>query len=574
MLNRFILSEGSDHACDGGLPAVSPVSFITPGINYSYYTGTWDVLPDFSTLTPDQTGLNDSIEILDGWADDNFGAVYTGYIEIPIDGNYTFYTASDEGSKLYIDDVPVVDNDGIHTLTEASGSICLDEGFHQISVAYFEKTGGEGLTVQFEGPGVSKRRLENLYALGDCENVAIELPEDAVAGIAYYYYQGSWSTLPDFDNEELLSLGTTSSFNFSMAKVSDNFGLVYKAYLNVPKDGDYTFYLKSDDGSKLYVDGLEIVNNDGKHGATETALGSLCLAEGWHELEVAYFEATGGQSLSVQWSGDGFSQQNVTGLFTRPVTAPKKQDQSITFNRLDRYLGEADFEGATVSSGLPLSYHSYHPDVVSVVDGKLHLVGEGQALISVYQPGNLYYNSVNSTAYFTVQAKVNQTITVSDTIRKEIGDEDFSPATVSSGLPVEYTSYKYSVATIADGKIHIVGPGTAFIRAYQIGNYMFLPATRQIFALIVENASSIEDALSSKIKIYPNPVSDVATLQFEPNTFQKIEVYNIYGLKVYEKQVEGSVNETHLHLASLPEGAYHVTLKGLNELKTIRLIKK
>lgn len=88
---------------------------------------------------------------------DNVGAIYTGYINITTIGQYTFFAESDEGSRLYIGDTLVVDNDGAHAMQEASGSIGLGIGKHAFRVEYFENTDAAGLIVRFQGPSISKQ---------------------------------------------------------------------------------------------------------------------------------------------------------------------------------------------------------------------------------------------------------------------------------------------------------------------------------------------------------------------------------------------------------------------------------
>lgn len=125
-------------------------------VNYEYYEGTWDALPDFSTLTPVHTGLAFGFDISHRDQDDNFGFVFRAYIDIPQDGTYTFYTTSDDGSKLYIDSALVVNNDDLHGSEQRGGSTALTQGSHLIEVTYFEKGGSNVLYVLYEGPGVEK----------------------------------------------------------------------------------------------------------------------------------------------------------------------------------------------------------------------------------------------------------------------------------------------------------------------------------------------------------------------------------------------------------------------------------
>ena len=88
-----------------------------------------------------------------------FSIRYTGYIQIDTEGSYTFYTSSDDGSKLFLDGVEIVDNDGLHGNQERSGTTSLTTGLHDITVLFFENGGSENLTVQYEGPSISKQNV-------------------------------------------------------------------------------------------------------------------------------------------------------------------------------------------------------------------------------------------------------------------------------------------------------------------------------------------------------------------------------------------------------------------------------
>jgi hypothetical protein len=80
-------------------------------------------------------------------------------VNVPADGQYTFYTSSDDGSKLYIGTTQVVDNDGLHASQERSGTIGLRAGRHSITVTFFEATGGETLTVSYSSPALAKTTI-------------------------------------------------------------------------------------------------------------------------------------------------------------------------------------------------------------------------------------------------------------------------------------------------------------------------------------------------------------------------------------------------------------------------------
>ncbi|MFC1462915.1 PA14 domain-containing protein, partial [Verrucomicrobiota bacterium] len=85
----------------------------------------------------------------------------TGVIEITAAGDYTFYTTSDDGSRLYIEDSMIVDNDGAHGMQERSGVVTLSVGKHPIRVDFFQGGGGHGLEVRYAGPGIAKQLIPN-----------------------------------------------------------------------------------------------------------------------------------------------------------------------------------------------------------------------------------------------------------------------------------------------------------------------------------------------------------------------------------------------------------------------------
>lgn len=74
-------------------------------------------------------------------------------------GRYTFYTTSDDGSRLYVNDRLVVNNDGTHGMSEASGRLRLSAGVHKLTLTYFDNGGGDGLVVSWSGPGINKQSI-------------------------------------------------------------------------------------------------------------------------------------------------------------------------------------------------------------------------------------------------------------------------------------------------------------------------------------------------------------------------------------------------------------------------------
>ena len=86
--------------------------------------------------------------------------------------------------------------------------------------------------------------------------------------------------------------------------LSDRFISHALANLNIATAGDYEFRLISDDGSRLVIDGNEVIDHDGPHEETPKD-GTVTLTEGYHDLRVEFFEDGGGQALRLQWRPPG-----------------------------------------------------------------------------------------------------------------------------------------------------------------------------------------------------------------------------------------------------------------------------
>lgn len=112
-------------------------------------------------------------------SEETYAIRYTGTINIPTTENYTFYTTSDDGSKLIIDGNEVVDNDGLHPPQEQSGSISLTQGLHQIEILFFENTGGDTLSVAVETATIAKVDIPfSYFSTKDC---SVDTDQDGIA---------------------------------------------------------------------------------------------------------------------------------------------------------------------------------------------------------------------------------------------------------------------------------------------------------------------------------------------------------------------------------------------------------
>ena len=117
-----------------------------------------------------------------GHRNDNFAVKYSGVITIPKPGKYTFFTTSDDGSRLYIDSHAVVDNDGVHPAAEQQGDVELAAGDHAIVLTYFQDAGEWSLKVEWSGPDLPRQEIPGsvLYHAGQRPMVPLKSEKYAV----------------------------------------------------------------------------------------------------------------------------------------------------------------------------------------------------------------------------------------------------------------------------------------------------------------------------------------------------------------------------------------------------------
>jgi len=178
-------------------------------------------------------------------------------------------------------------------------------------------------------------------------------------------------------------------------------------------------------------------------------------------------------------------------------------EQNINFLPLpNKTFGDLDFSpNATATSTLPVTYVSSNTSVATILDGKIHIVKPGTAIITASQAGNSSFKAAPDVSQTLIVSKANQTITFDALPAKSLTDADFNPAAkASSKLPVTYTSSNSLVATLINGNIHITGIGTSTITASQSGDDWYLPATNitQLLTVSTMQSQSITFPVISK----------------------------------------------------------------------------
>jgi signal transduction histidine kinase/DNA-binding response OmpR family regulator len=143
---------------------------------------------------------------------------------------------------------PLVNNNGVHGAQRRSGVVSLKAGTYPISVRWFNALGDLTLNVEYEGPDLPLQKIPGsvLFHLS---------PKDTnlIAGLEYRAYEGQWDILPDFSRLTPVRFGTATSFDLNLKSRREHAALLFTGYIQIQRDGLYTFHTESDDGSQLFM---------------------------------------------------------------------------------------------------------------------------------------------------------------------------------------------------------------------------------------------------------------------------------------------------------------------------------
>ncbi|HEX2748462.1 MAG TPA: PA14 domain-containing protein, partial [Verrucomicrobiales bacterium] len=123
-------------------------------------------------------------------------------------------------------------------------------------------------------------------------------------------FMGDWVKMPDFATLKPHREGPMEGkkLDLKLEGMSEHFGVQFEGVIEPLEEGNYQFTLASDDGSRLFVDGRQVINDDGIHPSSDLKTGRIKLNKGPHTVRVDYFEQTGQEEIYLGWSGPKFSE--------------------------------------------------------------------------------------------------------------------------------------------------------------------------------------------------------------------------------------------------------------------------
>lgn len=215
--------------------------------------------------------------------------------EVPTTPPTNVTVVSNTTSTIALAWTPALDNTGIRRYHITYGSTTIQT-----------PTGSPNFTLT----GLPMNMAYNISVVAEDFGGHLSAPSEAivgttyVTGLTYGHSTAAWTDLDQITNWNKPEFtGTVATVTLAPRTQEDYFSMEYKGYLYITNAGNYEFRTTSDDGSRLFLNGAMIVDNDGLHGNVTVTSGVLTVASGPQDFHLRYFEYNGGQSLTVSYRG-------------------------------------------------------------------------------------------------------------------------------------------------------------------------------------------------------------------------------------------------------------------------------
>ena len=223
--------------------------------------------------------------------------------KIKIDG--TFYTRNSGAAKSFL----LVKHNGYADQTTFASENVELSGFGNLSPALRYESNGIYLDLTVSGN--ESRQAQGLFL----KYWELPINDDSPWNRGYQKIEPPLSAVPVFSNKLVRSHPTfgkrVNAIDLSELLNEEDIFVQFNGFINITTSGSYTFYLNSDDGSKLWIDGALLVDNDGVKSSPTELSASITLSVGMHEIEVGFFHNTGTPVLEASWSGPGISKEEI-----------------------------------------------------------------------------------------------------------------------------------------------------------------------------------------------------------------------------------------------------------------------
>eukprot|EP00435_Cladocopium_sp_Y103_P033438 s2403_g8.t1 len=276
----------------------------------------------------------------------DFAARWMGYILITSPGTYIFQVEAADCHRFSVDDVYLVERPGCHPFESNNGTAVLTEGFHRVTLEYFEKSEASSIRLSYSGPDTQEAMKvvpsEVLWSSAGTLQVGTNT-KFYVTFQSCNTFMDLSSLIPDVLRFDQQIDYPSSSSAWTGLSFADHFAVSWAGFIIITFPGKYTFQVNVEDGARLLVEKVLVAASAACGAQTLTA--SLELVQGYHYFELQYFEVTGNAAAILSYQGPDTS--NVMTVIPSSVlryspdtlvpTEGQVQLRGITSGRLEIY---------------------------------------------------------------------------------------------------------------------------------------------------------------------------------------------------------------------------------------------
>jgi uncharacterized repeat protein (TIGR01451 family) len=313
-----------------------------------------------------------------------FSALWVGQIEPTTTANYTFYTNSDSGTLVTVNADSVINNLSARTASLSSGSIQLTAGQkYSLLVQYVSRgKGASKMQLYWSSPTMARQLVPTAALFPTTETLPSNTP------LVGSYYEG-------INFNKLLMTRADSSINFnwgtgvpdSVIPQNTPFSVRWTGEYTAPVTGKYTFESITDDGVRLWVDGIEIIKDWHVHSA-QSDLGKISLVAGQtYSIRMDYFQDGAGHTsakLLTQLPGQGKVERFVHFIVPGPATPANLAVATASATQLNVSWSDVADETGFVLERATAGSNVYSP-VATLPQGTLSYVDTGVSPATSYQ---------------------------------------------------------------------------------------------------------------------------------------------------------------------------------------------
>jgi hypothetical protein len=234
---------------------------------------------------------------------EHFSVRWTGQVQPRYSGPYTFITNSDDGVRLTVNNVVVIDNFTDHGVTENVGTpIDLVAGQkYDIKMEYYQNTAGALARLSWQSDCQTREVIPTsqlYYTAPVCGAPMV----GTGTGLKGEYYD-------NLDLTNLLATHPTEGVDFTWSDVTmpdpavapGTYSVRWTGQVQAKLSEPVTFYTTSDDGVRLFVDDVLVIDDWTNHGPTEDA-GTVALVAGQnYNLRLEFYNDAGGGQIKLSW---------------------------------------------------------------------------------------------------------------------------------------------------------------------------------------------------------------------------------------------------------------------------------